>query len=114
MARLVTFYTYYDKYKFLKKCEDEFTVLHNTYGYYFCNLCTKINDIENVIKKKKDYYNHRCNIYYTDDECFFVAYKKYTIIIEVLLECQGNQIGHKLAKDLEKMNIVKEEEIKPW
>lgn len=112
--RKIEYYTFNDKDKFLEVCNEQFDVLHNKYGYYFCNLCSRINDVEKLVNSKKDYYNHRCNIYYTDNECFFVSYRKSVIVVEVLIECNGPQIAHKLAKDCEKLNIKKEEEIKPW
>ena len=112
--RKIDYYTFNDKDKFLEVCKENFDILHNKYGYYFPNLCSGIKDIEILLNKKKDFYNHRCNVYYTDDECYFVEYRKNDIIVEVLLECIGSQIAHKLAKDLEKMNFKKAEEIKPW
>ena len=112
--RKIDYYTFNDKDNFIKKCKDNFDVLHNKYGYYFPNLCSKINDIEELLKKKKDYYNHRCNVYYTEDECYFVEYRKNDIIVEVLLEYNGAQIAHKLTKELEKINVKKEEVIEPW
>ena len=112
--RSIDYYTFNKKEDFLKVCTDQFYVLHNTYKYYFCNLCNKINDIEDLLKRKKDYYNHRCNIYYTNDECFFVSYRKNNIVVEVLLDCNGAQIAHKLTKDLEKLNIKEEEPDPVW
>lgn len=112
--RKIEYYTFNDKDKFLKVCIDQFKILHDSYGYYFCNLCSRVNDIEKLLNSKKDYYNHRCNVYYVDTECFFVSYRKSMIIVEVLLDCNGAQIAHKLTKELEKLNVTKEEEIKPW
>lgn len=112
--RKINYFTFDDKDKFLETCKEQFTTLHDDYGYYFCNLCNKINDIEILLSKKKDYHNHRCNVYFIEDECYFVEYRKNIIIVEVLLDCNGAQIAHKLTKDLEKINVEKEEIIEPW
>ena len=114
MSRKIEYWSFNDKDEFLKVCNEQFDILHNKYGYFFCNLCNEIKDIEVLLAKKKDFYNHRCNVYYTKEDCYFVSYRKSTIIVEVLVDCAGPQIAHKLTKDLEKMNFKKEEEIKPW
>ena len=112
--RKIDYYTFDDKDKFLEACSESFKVLHNIYHYYFANLCNEIKDIEVLLSKKKDFYKNRCTIYYIKDECYFVMYRKSDISVNVLLECNGCQIAHKLTKDLEKLNVTKEEEIKPW
>lgn len=112
--RPVNYFTYNLVTEFLASCEIQFTVLHNDYGYYYCDLCNRINDIEELLKKKKDYHNHRCNVYYIDDECYFVSYLKNTIEVYVLLDCCGPQVAHKLVDVLKKINVKKEEKIEPW
>ena len=108
--RPIKYFSFYEKDKFVECCKNQFRVLHNTYGYYFCDLCTGITDIENLLKKKKDYVNHRVNVYYTEDECYMVCYQKNSIIVEVLLDCKGTAIAHKLVKDFLKLKEVDEPE----
>ena len=112
--RKIEYNTFNDKDKFLEVCLYNFDILHNKYGYYFSNLCSEIKDIEILLSKKKDFYNHRCNVYYTEEEAYFVQYRKNDIIVYVLLEYNGCQIAHKLVKDLEKINVVAEEILEPW
>lgn len=114
MSRRIDYITFNDKDNYIEVCKEHFKVLHDEYGFYFCNLCNRINSIDGLLKKKKDYCNHRCNVYYMDDECYFVCYKKNVITVDVLLDYNGSQVAHKLTKELEKLNIQKEEIIEPW
>ena len=105
--RKIKYFTFDDEQEFKNKCLDEYTTLCNTYGYYFGDVCSAINDIEVLLSKKKDFYTHRVAVYYTKEECYLAIYRKYDIIIEVLLECNGCQIAHWVERKLSEIKRIK-------
>lgn len=102
--RKINYYTFNEEDDFKKVNIESANILIHQYGYYFGNVCSNIKDITTLVKSKKDYYNHRIALYYIKNECFVVNYKKNSIDVEVLLDCNGCQIAHYMLKQFTAIN----------
>ena len=92
--------------------ETNYRQLLNKYNFFFMGMCHEINDIINVVKRKKDWYTHRVSLYYNEDGLYFVVYAKNFINVYVLQDNYVNFKGqaHKLARKFNKIKEEKEKE----
>ena len=112
--RKINFFNFNKEDEYKEMCTVTAAKLIGNYDFFFGGTCSLIKDIEILVKSKKDYYQHKIAIYYIQDECYFVLYRKNDIAVEVLTDCNGCQIAHFLCNRLKKINefraIEKEKE----
>lgn len=60
--------------------------LSKDYHFYWSTMCHNINDLQVLLKKKKDDYKHRMALYHDQCNYYFVVYRKDTIIVYALTE----------------------------
>ena len=101
--------SFFDEKEFTNKCIDTFSILLYDFDYHYNDMCHEIKDLDKVLKKKKDWYRKVITVYYIQDECYFVAYRKHDIWINVLNECKGCSVAHGLAKKFTEIHNKKKE-----